>query len=503
MKKTLFIKNAVILTASSVILRLCGIAFKIWVASLIGAAGIGLYTLTFSVYIFISGFAQTGISTAVTCLCAKAKTNNTDQKGILKKSIILSVFVASVLALTLYCGAGYTSYRLIGDKSSLLSLKIIPLILPFIGISACFRGFFVASEKASPCAWSQIIEQIIRIGLSLLILKNINTSNLSLCCAALFIADLISEAACCLFLYLRYKAFVKGKPFGLHKTRKVLFNITKIAFPLTLGKYLGSFFRTAENMLVPKMLSKNGSDKSGALSTFGNVKGMALPVLLFPAGLLLSVTTLLVPELASAKERRLGGVLKGVAEETMKITLLFSVFLFSVFAFCGREIGLVLYKSGDVGFLLAVLSPVVPFMYLDCVCDGMLKGIDCQRFCFFVGISDSVIRVLLILLLMKRYGIIAFIGIMYFSNFFTCFLNTGKLVKETHAEIDITKTVFMPLCAALIITKTATLLFGRIAGIPTVVYVALSVTVSAAFYLMFLFLTGEITGEKIKSLVKV
>ena len=46
------------------------------------------------------------------------------------------------------------------------------------------------------------------------------------------------------------------------------------------------------------------------------------------------------------------------------------------------QIGNVIYKSEDVGFLLCALSPIVPFMYLDSVADGILKGLDQQNFCF-------------------------------------------------------------------------------------------------------------------------
>ena len=42
MKKTVFIKNAAILTASSLLLRFAGIIFKVWLASFIGSEGIGL-----------------------------------------------------------------------------------------------------------------------------------------------------------------------------------------------------------------------------------------------------------------------------------------------------------------------------------------------------------------------------------------------------------------------------------------------------------------------------
>ena len=71
LKKTLFIKNTMILTATSLLLRFAGIIFKVWLASLIGSEGIGLHQLVFSVYVLVSTFASSGIVTAVTKLTAE------------------------------------------------------------------------------------------------------------------------------------------------------------------------------------------------------------------------------------------------------------------------------------------------------------------------------------------------------------------------------------------------------------------------------------------------
>ena len=71
MKKTVFIKNSAILTASALVLRLAGIIFKIWIAKLIGSEGVGLYQLIFSFYMLAATFATSGISTAVTRLVSE------------------------------------------------------------------------------------------------------------------------------------------------------------------------------------------------------------------------------------------------------------------------------------------------------------------------------------------------------------------------------------------------------------------------------------------------
>jgi stage V sporulation protein B len=112
---------------------------------------------------------------------------------------------------------------------------------------------------------------------------------------------------------------------------------------------------------------------------------------------------------------------------------------------CGQQIGILIYNNSEVGFLLTVLSPIIPFMYLDALCDGILKGLDQQKFTFFTSVADSFIRIVLILLLLDKFGIFAFIGIMYFSNFLTGILNTTRLLNVSGVKLDYIKNVFLPI----------------------------------------------------------
>ena len=94
MKKPLFIKNAVILTASSVVLRLLGVIFKVWVAAKVGGEGMGVYQLVLSVYWFFCAFSGTGVSVAVTRLCADCIAIKRDFRPVIKKAVIITAFTA-------------------------------------------------------------------------------------------------------------------------------------------------------------------------------------------------------------------------------------------------------------------------------------------------------------------------------------------------------------------------------------------------------------------------
>ncbi len=445
MKKTIFIKNAVILTLSSLLLRFAGIIFKVYITRLIGSEGVGLYQLIFSFYMLASTFATSGISTAVTRLITEEIALGS-KKGTLRifsRSVQLTLGVALVSVGLVFFGAEFIASEIIGDMRALPAIKILSLSLPFMGVSSCIRGYFIARRNVSPNALTQIFEQGVRIASVMLLVKRFIGRGLAAACTAVLLGDTIAEALSCLVLYLCFLWSKKGlnslngrknPPFGVIK------ELTRIALPITSGRYLNTALRTAENVLVPKNLSRYPHSVANALSQFGMIKGMALPILLFPSTLLNSVSTLLIPEMSEAVAKNMQSTIKRLTVKVLRLTSVMALIFGVVFFFAGKKIGILIYNSQDVGSLLVALSPIVPFMYLDSVSDGILKGLDQQSFTFRTAISDSTLRIILILCLLPISGMKGFIGIMYFSNFLTCFLNVKRLCKVSGVKIgDFTK----------------------------------------------------------------
>ena len=448
MKKTLFIKNALILTVSSLILRFVGIIFKVWLAKLIGSEGIGLYQLVFSVYMLASTFAASGICTAVTRLIAEELAVGT-KKGaakIMRRSVELTLIIALATVITVFFGAEFIASRFLGDIRAVPALKILPLSLPFMGITSCLRGYFIA-------IWLFDTKKL-----------KITASN--------------------------------SRP-----PQPVVKRIFHIALPITSGRYLNTALRTAENILVPKNLAKYPFGGNNALSQFGMIKGMALPILFFPSTLLNSVSTLLIPEISEASAKNQKGLVRSATQNVLKLTALVSFIFAAVFFCAGREIGMLLYKDRAVGELLRALSPIVPLMYLDSISDGILKGLDQQAFSFRTAISDSVIRIFLILILLPIFGLRGFIWIMYFSNALTCGLNVGRLLKVSRARLYFVKEVFLPLgCAYIIVLTAETLLKKIVTG--NLVYIILICVISLPVYLVFLMLFGVLNHDDIRNFTK-
>ena len=65
------IRGAFILTLAGLISRIIGFFYKIFLASLIGAEGIGIYQMVFPLYILCTSLASAGIQTAISRFTAE------------------------------------------------------------------------------------------------------------------------------------------------------------------------------------------------------------------------------------------------------------------------------------------------------------------------------------------------------------------------------------------------------------------------------------------------
>lgn len=451
--RVIFLRNAAVLTATSLLLRFVGMIFRVWLAAAVGAEGMGLYQQIFSLYMLVSVFASSGVGLAVTRLVSEELTVG-KRRGvdmIVMRSMGVTLFAAAVTSVILYSGAESISVYIMSDKRAAISLKIMCASLPFMGVSAVLKGYFFSRKKTLPGSSSQILEQAVRIVFILTAFRGGGTGVEDGCAAVLF-GDALAEASSALYLVVCYiydrkktenLAGREGPPYKI--TRELL----RIVTPIAGGRYLNTALRTAENILVPACLAKSGMMRDAALSSFGMIKGMALPLLFFPAGLLSSVTSLLVPEMSEAAAAGHKGRIRYAAERSVTLTLLFGIPFAVIFFFAAEPLSTLIYKESGVGGMVKALAPLVPLMYLDSVSDALLKSLDKQTVTFRHTLLDSLGRLAAIFAFLPPFGMTGFIVIMYASNLFTSLLNMTTLLRATKAKITPLKQVILPILFAL------------------------------------------------------
>lgn len=460
MSNRLFIKNAAILTFTSLIIRGIGILFRVYIAAQIGAEGMGLYQLVTSIYI-LANAAGSGLPTAVSEKLSVMKDSRSRLRPLIF-SVICSAAVLSISGLIFFIFSDKIAVSLLSDERTALAIKIFCLSLPFMGMTACIKGYFYAKNKtATPCS-AQITEQIVRILVIFLLLWKFAGGDVERSLASVLLGDTVAEIFSFIFMLTALLIDTKRSPRGVGE-RVSRRSIIGASLPITGSRYLTTILRSTENIIIPVTLTKYSASAEEAVVHFGMLKGMAIPLIFFPASFLSALSTLLLPKVAV--ERKLGekGKLQKSVETAIGTTLFAAMPIMAIFLTFGRQISHLLYSSEGVGFIVVTLAPIVPFMYLESVCDGILKGLTQQAHSFLYNIIDSTIRLCAILLIVPRFGMQGFLWIMIFSNIFTSSMNIRRLLKVTEYKPPLGKFVVAPLlmsAAACFVGKLCDSLLG-------------------------------------------
>ena len=162
MRKRAFLINSLMLTSAVLLSRVIGISFRVYMSNKIGAEGIGLYQLICTIFLFASTFVTSGVSLAVTRLVTEALARKEYQKAktAVRRALVLGLFFSLLMGGALFFSADYIGKQVLKDPRTILSLKILAPSLPFMAVSACFRGYFFAVRQVIKTASEQLLEQI-------------------------------------------------------------------------------------------------------------------------------------------------------------------------------------------------------------------------------------------------------------------------------------------------------------------------------------------------------
>ena len=351
--------------------------------------------------------------------------------------------------------AGAAARWWLGDVRAAGALRVSAFGMPWMALSAVLRGFFIARRRVEPNVLSQLVEQSVRIGIIWYALEWGSAQDVSARCTAVLAATAVSEAvsACILLLFYRGEAV---RAFGAEKARRPADparRLWEILWPVEGGRCLASALHTAENMLVPACLTVcllDAGGRSAAVAQYGSLKGMALPLLTFPFGLLGSLSVLLMPEITQAHIRGERARLDCLLDRMLRLTGCFSALAGALFWVWGEPLALLLYHSQEAGFYLRVLGPAMPLMYLESMVDGAMKGMGEQKAVFRYSLWDAVLRIAGVLLLLPRWGMKGFLWVILLSSAYTCQMNTARLLHVSGLQPRLWRWMGAPALAALV-----------------------------------------------------
>ena len=432
MRGKLYLKNAALLTAGGFALRVLGMAFRVYIASWLGGEGMGLYQLILAVYGVFIALASAGVNVASTRLAAQSLGRGRGMAATLRGLVCAAALFGTGAMLAQFLLAAPLAHFVLHDARAELGLRILAPSLPFMAVAGALRGCFLARRKVTPNILSQMAEQALRMAVAAVALRRLAAWGAGYACAAVLLGNTLSEALSCLLMAM----FARGErefrrregdgPTGFSR-RELL----GIALPVTGSRLLASALQAIESSLIPLCLALYLGERTAAMEQYGAVKGMAMPLIFFPFSVLAALSGLLMPEIARAAARRDYGATNRLVGAAMALTGLFSALAGAGLLLFGQELAVLLYHDTAVGAYVRVLGFIAPFMYLESMIDGILKGLGEQLATFRYSLLDSAVRITAVCVLVPRFGIAGFLGVMAVSNLLTCTLNARRMLLRT------------------------------------------------------------------------
>ena len=440
--------NAMLLTAASLFMRTVGVSFLVVGSGRVGAEAMGLFSILSGVYGFALTLATSGIHLGVTRLTVEALGNGDPARvgGILKRATAYAIFFGSLASLLLFSLANPIGIYCLKDARTVSSLRLLAFTLPLIALSSAWSGYFSAMRRVWKNASVQVFEQAIKISTTMYLLSTSMARDVESACCALVLGGMLAEALSFFLEWLLYRLDKKKHlgteiHYGVGDGKRLI----SITLPIAATAYIRSGLITLQHILIPQGLRASGASHSAALVAYGSIQSMALPIILYPAALMYSFSGLLVPELAEAEVHDHRRHIHYMISRVWSLSALFSFGVAGILICFSAEIGEALYPGTQTGYYIRILAPLIPIMYLDTATDAMMKGLGEQMHSMKINIADAAISVILVVLLIPRFGILGYIITIYVSELFNTVCSITHLLMISHTPVRLCKWIYKPL----------------------------------------------------------
>ena len=490
MKKNM-LTSSLILIVSGLVTRMLGFVYRIYMSNVIGSMGMGLYQLVIPIYTLVWSITCSGFNTTISKLTSseKAKGNYGNIRRFLMLATAVTTLLSVGIGVVMFVFAGFIADTLFNEPRIALSIQVLAFAVPFMAVGSSIRGYFYGLHDAMIPAISQVIEQVVRLFVVYLVAILFASRGIEWTIAAMMSGVVAGEAIASIYVFCSYKDYNPKQPsmlasnnagkknrqalrqircsFAQNKQarRASLMTLIAMSVPLSLSRVSGSLLTTVENILIPQRLVLYGMTQSEALSEFGKLTGMAMPLIQLPSVVLVALSISLVPAISESLAVGNYGQINRTVSQTMLFSMVVGMGGTAVFIGFADVLGQLIY-SQDIARLLVYLGLLSPFLYVNALMTGILNGLGLQLFIFRNSLLSSVITLGFIWLAIPMMGIYGFILGWLCSLLVLCGINVYKIRQTAGIRLDLInwfgKPVLCALASVLMVHWARTAVYGQL-----------------------------------------
>ncbi len=379
-------KQTMLLTAVNTVVRALGLYMRVHLSRLLGAEVMGIAELCSGVHMLAITPLTSGLPLAISRMTAKARPQD---KTMPLLAGIAMVRKASLVLMPLLLFSSPLLAQVMRDDRVLPSLWMsVPCIL-ILGYSAVYNGYCYGVEKSWLPAMSELVEQVVRFGLSIglvVLLLNLTTAWLA---AVPVFATMVAEVLGLGFVLWRLKL-----PLGSVSQAKAWQRpVFRLAAPNTVTRIINTGLRSITAILVPLRLQASGLMAAEATARLGMLNGMVMPIVMLPCIFTSALSMVALPKLAKAEHDR--PALKRLLLLCFGASLLVGLFSWGLIHLLAPVLAVRVYRLAELTGLFRLSGPLALLAAVGNVSAGVIAALGQQKRSMYGTLVSSVLSLLM------------------------------------------------------------------------------------------------------------
>lgn len=507
MSKQSFLQGALILIIAGFITRILGFINKIVVARIMGAEGVGLYVMAVPTLLLVITITQLGLPVAISKLVAEAEAVN-DRKKI-KRILVVSLATTASLSILFTVGmigfAPVISKYFLTDARAFFPLIAISPIVPIVALSSVLRGYFQGKQNMRPSAYSQVIEQVVRITLVAVFTKALLPYGVEYAAAGAMISVVFGELASLIYMITMFKMKkrmkVRNNFFGHVREGKTTFKeLMEIALPTTGSRLIGSVAYFFEPIVVSQSLAIAGVTTVIATKQYGELAGFAIPLLFLPTFITYSLSVSLVPAISEAAAQKQHHLIHHRLSQALRLALVsggISCVVLYVFAIPIMDL---MYDAPTVATYIKIMAPFSIFLYFQGPLQAALQALNLAKAAMMNSLIGAIVKICAIFVLASRpeLGIMGAALAIVAGFMLVTLLHFATLIKAISFTFHIRE--YLKAFACILVSGWIAKLLYHHAFLEAslLVKTLLSIFITGVIYCVLLFILGLVHKEEVE-----
>ena len=382
-----FLKGTMILTISSIIVKVIGSLNWIILSRVLGGEGIGLYQMGFPIYLMAITVSSAGVPVAISIITSE-KLANKDYRGakrVFNVSLRLLLVSGLIFSSALLFGADFLiNQHIIRDARAYYSIIALAPAVFFVTFLASFRGYLQGWQIMTPTATSEVVEQLVRV-ITMLVFADLFMPY-GLAYAAGGASMGAGAGAFCALLVLMW--FYRRLKRRLHEEIEaqddsipqesagpIIKRLLKLALPVSLTSLMLPIGANLDLLIVPQRLEVAGFDVRHATELFGYLTGMAVPLVNLATIFTAAMTISLVPSISESRTLERFDAIRDKIRLAFRVAMIITFPCFMGLFFLAEKVAALIYNAPGAAGAIQTMSVGILFLGMHQISTGILQGL--------------------------------------------------------------------------------------------------------------------------------